>query len=303
MSTISTPATSTALARISVARQALAEARTMDEVLDVRNKAAAIQNYMSMIGESLEVQNHAAYIKLSAERKAGELLAGMEKHNGDPRSHDGTRLSALGINKNQSSRWQLEAEVPEDRFLQLVHECQEDQLELTQSKLLKLANGAHVGESGCNEWYTPALYIEAARVVMDGIDLDPATSNEAQELVQAETFYTIADDGLAQNWEGSVWMNPPYSRDLIERFCQKLVDSYRKGSVDSAIVLVNNATETGAGQLLLSSCDAVCFHRGRIKFHGPKAQKNSPLQGQMFSYFGKFANVFGEEFARFGSCR
>lgn len=41
-----------------------------------------------------------------AERKAGELLAGMEMHNGDPRLHDATRLSDLGIAKHQSSRCQ-----------------------------------------------------------------------------------------------------------------------------------------------------------------------------------------------------
>jgi len=42
-------------------------------------------------------------IKLKAERKAGEMLVGMGKHNGDSRSHVATRAD-LGISKTQSSR-------------------------------------------------------------------------------------------------------------------------------------------------------------------------------------------------------
>lgn len=52
---------------------------------------------------------------LRAERKAGELLAGMEKPKGGRptknQSQAGTGLEDLGINKNQSSRWQEEATV------------------------------------------------------------------------------------------------------------------------------------------------------------------------------------------------
>jgi hypothetical protein len=59
--------------------------------------------------DTLEMQNAAAEIKLRAERRAGEMLAQMEKHNGDPRSRDVTRVSDLGISKMQSHRWQLEA--------------------------------------------------------------------------------------------------------------------------------------------------------------------------------------------------
>ena len=56
----------------------------------------------------LEAQNQCAEIKLRAERKAGEVLENGLAKRGRPsekKSHDGTFLKDVGINKNQSSRW------------------------------------------------------------------------------------------------------------------------------------------------------------------------------------------------------
>ena len=56
--------------------------------------------------------------------------------------------------------------------------------------------------TGENEWYTPAAYIEAARAVMESIDVDPASSHVANQIVKATTYYTAEDDGRLRHWQG-----------------------------------------------------------------------------------------------------
>ena len=44
--------------------------------------------------------------------------------------------------------------------------------------------------TGENEWYTPARYIDMAREVLGGIDLDPASSDKVQERVTLQARLT-----------------------------------------------------------------------------------------------------------------
>ena len=164
------------------------------------------------------------------------------------------------------------------------------------------AKSAHVSNnSGENEWYTPAEYIDAARDVMGGIDLDPATSEIANKRVQATVWCSKADDGLRQTWSGRVWLNPPYAQPLIRQFAEKMVESI-SGDVTAAIVLVNNATETGWFYMMADKASAVCFPERRIRFLDPEGNPGAPLQGQAFLYFGDSSTEFCERFSEFGWC-
>ena len=118
-----------------------------------------------------------------------------------------------------------------------------------------------------SEWYTPSEYVEAARDVMGEIDLDPASSEEANAVVKARKFYSIKDDGLTHRWTGKVWMNPPYASNLIGLFVDKLVKELETGGIEEAIIITNNLTETAWWQSM--PCSAVCFPAERIRFWHP----------------------------------
>jgi len=164
--------------------------------------------------------------------------------------------------------------------------------------VVKVPHVAH--NSGNNEWYTPAEYIAAARAVMGDIELDPATTEIANEVVRATRYYTADNDGLSHDWRAAtLWLNPPYASDLIGRFIDKLIAGIETAQVKAAIVLVNNATETHWFQTLAEYAAAVCFPAGRVKFWNPE-RESVPLQGQAIVYIGSNPLLFRSVFQDFG---
>jgi phage N-6-adenine-methyltransferase len=162
------------------------------------------------------------------------------------------------------------------------------------------------GTEGTGEFerYTPAFYIEKAREVMGGIDLDPASSEYAQRTVRAAQYYTVADNGLDLSWHGRVWLNPPYHRELAPLFITKLIGelSANAGTVEQAIMLTNNSTDTEWFRAAADHCEVICFTAGRIHFEVPDRDPVLPTQGQAFFYYGQNAARFAEVFSVVGWC-
>ena len=154
--------------------------------------------------------------------------------------------------------------------------------------------------TGDEESYTPEEYIQAARLVMGSIDLDPASNDLAQKTIQAARFFTVKDDGLTKPWAGNVWLNPPYTARVINLFVGKLCQHFNAGEVTSAVLLTNNNTDTAWWHEAMQSAAAVCFTAGRVNFYKPNGGKSSPTNGQTFFYFGRHLDAFRREFAQHG---
>jgi hypothetical protein len=135
----------------------------LKDVKAIRDRAEAARLFARSASLSLTIRNRAAKIRLQAERRAGQLLANLVKHGGDRRSNDRSnhiRLVDLGIDHNQSARWQRAASVPKEAFEQYLAQADAHAKEITAQSLLQLidelaadqADTLHRTHEPCKAW-------------------------------------------------------------------------------------------------------------------------------------------------------
>ena len=200
------------------------------------------------------------------------------------------------VDKRQVSHWRTET-APERvaQFRQRIIDAAKSTAEL-KTRVNHRASG-----TGQNEWYTPQDYVGAARFVLGEIDLDPATHPTAQEWIKAKKFFTEEDNGLSKEWHGRVWLNPPYSREKIKLFIDKMVAEIEAARVTAAIVLTHSYTSSSWFHEIGPLTQALCFTEGRIAFTDPDGDPCKPTQGQVFFYYGPDVETFETVFSAFGS--
>lgn len=152
---------------------------------------------------------------------------------------------------------------------------------------------------------TPRPWVDAARRVMGGIELDPASCLEANEaIVRADRFFDESTNGLEQSWQSAtLFLNPPYGKSL-RRFSEKFCREWDIGCIDQAIVLINNTTETQSFDLFARRSSSQAQPRRRIHFVSVEGRCNdfNNTRGQVFFYFGNRVKTFARIF-RHMDCR
>ena len=121
---------------------------------------------------------------------------------------------------------------------------------------------------------TPLPIIQAVKEVFNSIDLDPCSDELANKQIDAQTFYTLEEDGFDKDWiANTVWMNPP-GKSISNRkkifsvdWYRKLYDHWCDEDINHCITLVYGAGRIGGlGQKMLQS-SKICLTASGISTH------------------------------------
>ncbi len=120
-----------------------------------------------------------------------------------------------------------------------------------------------------SEWRTP-LELFATLDAEFGFELDAAAT---EENALCSSYYSKEEDALApdNNWYtfGSVFVNPPYGRDLI-KWCKKAWNESQKGC--TVVMLLPARTDTKWFHEYVLGKAEIRFLRGRIRFNSPNGE-------------------------------
>lgn len=181
----------------------------------------AMRQAAKRAGETFELE--LAYVEAArfADRRLGQLL--LEGRSDGVVAGEGRRvtidasivtLGDLGLRANHAADAVIFADLNEQEWEFVIDgaraEAREDQdsTALSRAAIRRACNDVIAARSD-DEWYTPGWLFDALGLRFD-IDVC-APTDRTHCAVPAERFFTEADDGLAQDWDGLVWCNPPYS--------------------------------------------------------------------------------------------
>ncbi len=298
-------------ALLTQAGQRLLDARTSGEVLEAKKLAEAALHYARVTKAANDTHADClriitrAEIRMADEIDRGQASGEVARPGGDrdsivqaPDNRSEATYDDLGISRQRVSEWREIRDAGEEVVEQAIQSALDEGRAPTKFDIRNHVRGTF--GTGENEWYTPPEYIEAVRDVLGGIDLDPASSDAAQQCVRAERYFTKTTNGLERSWHGRVWLNPPYAQPHIADFVSKMVMELWAGHVTAAVMLTHNYTDTAWFHEAMTVADAVCFTRGRVKFYDAGGNVAAPTQGQAFFYYGENAAAFATRFRDIG---
>lgn len=137
------------------------------------------------------------------------------------------------------------------------------------------AMGSHQSaRADTTTWLTPPHVHEA----LGEFDLDPCA---APNWPTAKRHIVLPEDGFAAEWEGRVWLNPPYGQE-----CWAWLDKLAAHGEGTALIFARTET-AGFVEQVWGKATAVKFLHGRLHFHypdGTRAPANSGAPSVLVAY-------------------
>lgn len=200
-------------------REAIVQARTVDDVKGIVDKAEALRHYLKQVGESQENQNMIAEIKIRAERQGGKLLAKLPKAQGkrtDLTSSMPEEVSrakvirSAGLSVGTANRWEKESAIPEEVFEQHIAETlAKPDGELTSAGILERAK-VYAREQRKEEAEVQKQEVLAK---YDKVDIFTGALN-----INSISVASIHDLCLPQESVDMVFTDPPYHDEYVDLY-------------------------------------------------------------------------------------
>lgn len=133
-------------------------------------------------------------------------------------------------------------------------------------------NAAVMFSSKTDLWETPQTLFEELDAEFH-FDVDVCATPEN---AKCDTYFTKEQDGLAQEWNGVCWCNPPYGRNV-----GKWVEKAAKSNA-TVVMLLPARTDTRWFHDYIYSRSEVRFLKGRLKFGGCKNSAPFPSMVVVF---------------------
>lgn len=152
-------------------------------------------------------------------------------------------------------------------------------MDLSKRAVARVGMGGHsLPSTGVTDvWLTPPHILEA----LGPFDLDPCAAPEPRPWPTAAEHITVPHDGLASEWAGRVWLNPPYGQST-DRWMQRLAH-YGTGT---ALIFARTETECWH-EHIWPKATAILFLRQRLHFHRPdgtRSKHNSGAPSALIAY-------------------
>lgn len=143
---------------------------------------------------------------------------------------------------------------------------------------------------GSEEWETPQELFNKLDSEFH-FTLDPCATVEN---AKCKRFFTKADDGLAQDWSGSVFVNPPFGQ--VAKWVKKSYDEVNANRAKVVVMLIAARTDTKWFHRYCLPYAKIRFLKGRLKYVGCKSPAPFPTMIVIFKY-GNLTRWIPESFS------